>query len=109
VFAGVLVALALLLLASAVVLVVWKVLLPTPALTIDTKEIERYSTAEFIHREHVEIQGHLMNGFIASLKLERKRNALKAEWLGWSYKLVCAGLSLVALAGVAATLDRYVA
>jgi hypothetical protein len=109
VFAAVLVALALLVLASAVVLVVWKVLLPKPALTIDTNEIEQYPTNEFIHRDHVGIQGHLMNGFIESLKTERARNALKAEWLGWSYKLVCAGLSLVALAGVASTLDRYVA
>jgi hypothetical protein len=106
--AGILVALALLALASAVVVVVWKVLLPKPALTIDTSEIQRYPTDEFIYRDRVSIQGHLMNGFVISLERERERNALKALWLGRSYKLVCAGLSLLALAGVAATLDRYV-
>jgi hypothetical protein len=109
VFAGILVALALLVLASAVVLVVWKVLLPRPALTIDTDEVERYPTNEFVYRDHVGIQGHLMNGFVISLKRERERNASKAVWLGWSYKLVCAGLVLVAFAGMAGTLDRYVA
>ncbi len=95
-------------LALAVVFVVAKVLLPTSGITIATAEIKRYPYMEFVTRERVSVLGHLMNGSVLSLESERERNASKAKWLRRSYVLVCAGLLLVAFAGIAGTLDRYV-
>jgi hypothetical protein len=109
VLTGALVAGALVVLAAAVVLVVVKVLLPKQSSVIATTEATRYPTWEFISQEHVMVQGRLMRGFVGSLEHDRERNALKAEWLSRSYVLVCTGLVLVACAGVAGTLDRYVA
>jgi hypothetical protein len=108
VLTGLLVAGALVVLALAVVFVVAKVLLPTPGITIATAEIKRYPYMEFVTRERVSVLGHLMNGSVLSLESERERNASKAKWLRRSYVLVCAGLLLVAFAGIAGTLDRYV-
>jgi hypothetical protein len=96
-------------LAVAVVLVVAKVLPPKPTFAIATDEATQYPTWEFIAREHVMVQGHLMNGLVISLARDRERNASKAKWLRRTYVLVCTGLLLVACAGVAGTLDRYVA
>jgi hypothetical protein len=109
VLSGILVAIALVALAAAVVLVVAKVLLPKQTVVIATKEATRYANPEFISQARVMIQGRLMRGFLVSLELDRKRNDLKAKWLSRSYVLVCTGLLLVACAGVAGTLDRYVA
>lgn len=109
VLTGVLVASALVMLALAVVLVVARVLLPTPSFTIATDEATRYPTWEFISQEHVMIQGRLMRGSVITLTRDRERNALKAKWLRRSSVLVCTGLLFVASAGVAGTLDRYVA
>jgi hypothetical protein len=109
VLTGILVAGALVALAAAVVLVVARVLLPKQTVVIAANEATEYPTWEFISQEHVMIQGRLMRGFLASLERDRERNALKAKWLSRSYVLVCTGLLLVACAGVAGTLDRYVA
>jgi len=109
VLSGILVAGALVTLAAAVVLVVAKVLLPKRGVVIATSEAVRYPTWEFISQEHVMIQGRLMSGLLNSLEVDRRRNALKAMWLSRTYTLVCIGLLLVASAGVAGTLDRYVA
>jgi hypothetical protein len=72
-------------------------------------EAERYPTWEFISQESVMVQGRLMRGFLAAVARDRERNAMKAKWLRRSYWLVCLGLGLVASAGIAATIDRYVA
>jgi hypothetical protein len=106
---GVLVAGALVALAAAVVCVVAKVLLPKRSVVIATSEAARFPNWEFISEDQVMIQGRLMRGFLESLELDRERNALKAKWLSRSYILVCTGLLLVAGAGLAGTLDRYVA
>ena len=52
--------------------------------------------------------GYLVDAYAQALKVERRRNDEKADWLSRSYKLVCARLALVALGGVLATLDVYV-
>jgi hypothetical protein len=106
---GILIALALGTLVAAVIAVVAKVLLPTEGFTIATSEVEAYPTWDFISRERVMVQGHLMRGYVKALERDRARHASKATWLGRGYKLVCVGLVLVAIAGTAATLDRYVA
>lgn len=106
---GILVAVALVLLIAAVIAVVVNVLRPTEGFTVHMDEINRYPTFGYISRERVSIQGDLMKGYITALVRDRERNDSKAKWLGRSYALVCVGLLLVALAGTAATLDRYVA
>jgi hypothetical protein len=108
VLTGTLVAAALVILAIAVVVVVARVLSPTQGWSIAMNELERYPTWEFISQETVMVQGRLMRGFLAALERDRARNAMKAKWLRRSYWLVCVGLGLVASAGVASTLDRYV-
>jgi hypothetical protein len=109
VLVGVFVALALAALLGAVIVVVAKVLLPTEGFTIHRAEARRYPTWEFISRSRVMIQGHLMKGYVKALERDRERNDSKAIWLGRGYKLLCAGLVFVVLAGTAATLDSYVA
>jgi hypothetical protein len=109
VLVGVCIALALAALLAAVIVVVAKVLLPTEGFTLHRAEVKRYPTWEFISRPRVMVQGHLMKGYVKALERDRERNAAKAKWLGRAYKLVCAGLVLVAVAATAATLDRYVA
>lgn len=96
-------------LVAAVVMVVAKVLLPSPGITIATEEVERYPLPEFITQEAVMVRGYLMRGLISALKRERDRNEQKARWLKTSYLTVCTGLIFVALAGGIATIDRYVA
>jgi MFS family permease len=105
---GALVFLALLLLVAAVVAVVWKVLLPTPGFTIKTAEVKGWPAPPFIGESLVMTQGYLLRGYVKTLERDRKRHASKATWLGRSYKLVCAGIIVVALAGMTASLDRYV-
>jgi uncharacterized membrane protein len=109
VLVGVLVGLALLALVSAVVAVVSKVLLPSDGYAITVSEVKTFPTWEFIRQEPVMVEGYLLKGAITSLVRDRDRHAGKAKWLGRSYKMVCLGLILVAIAGTAATLDRYVA
>jgi len=106
---GSLVAGALISLVLAVVAVVAKVLLPTQGFVIETAEVKKYPTWEFIEQDRVMVQGYLMRGYITALERDRVRHESKATWLGRSYKMVCVGLLLVATAGTAATLDRYVA
>lgn len=105
---GVLIALAFASLVLAVIAAVAKVLLPSQGFTFKTSEVQAYPTWKFISRDRVSIQGHLMKGYVAALVRDRVRNEEKAKWLSRSYKLVCFGLVLVAIAGTAATLDRYV-
>jgi hypothetical protein len=109
VLVGVLLATALFLLILAIIFVVWKVLLPKEGYTVDLSEIERFPTFEYISRQRVQVQGDLMLGLVTALEADRRRNDDKATWLGRSYKTVCLGLILVALAGTSASLDRYVA
>lgn len=105
---GALVALALLVLVAAVIMVVSKVLLSAQQYTIDISEIRRYPTFAWITRDRVLVQGHLMKAHIQELEVERERNNIRAVWLWRSYALVCCGVALVTVAGVAGTLDRYV-
>jgi hypothetical protein len=106
--AGVLIAAALLILGTAVLLVVIMVLRPTEGKTVHIKEIERYPNFEFLSQERVIFQGNLLTGLVEALRIDRERNNLKADWLRRAYYAVCVALALVALAGIAATLDRYV-
>lgn len=106
---GILIVLALALLLGAVIAVVAKVLIPTEGFTIARSEVTRYPNWEFVSRDHVMIQGHLMKAYVKALERDRERHASKAMWLGRGYKLVCAALILLTLAGAAATIDRYVA
>jgi nucleoside recognition membrane protein YjiH len=109
IFVGVVVALALVALVAAVVAVVTKVLLPTEGFTIETDEVKSFPGMAFISQDAVMIRGYLMRGYVKTLERDRRRHADKATWLSRSYKLVCVGLLLVALAGAVGTLDRYVA
>jgi hypothetical protein len=109
VLVGWLVASALVALVVAVIAVVAKVLLPTDGVTIKTDEVKKFPRWDFIEQKPVMVQGYLMRGYIRTLERDRERHASKAKWLGRSYKIVCLGLVLVAMAGTAATIDRYVA
>lgn len=105
---GVLVVLALLALVAAVVAVVWKVLLPTQGFTIKTSEVKGWPAPPFIGEPLVMTQGYLLRGYVKTLERDRERHAAKAKWLGRSYKFLCAGIVIVALAAMTASLDRYV-
>jgi hypothetical protein len=100
---------ALVLLVLAIVVVVARVLVPTPGWSIAVAEVKRYPTWEFIAEDPVMIRGRLLKGSAEALDRDRARNAMKAKWLGRSYWLVCIGLAFVAMAGIVSTLDRYVA
>jgi hypothetical protein len=105
---GISVAVALAFLVAALILVIAKVLLPTEGWTIAMAQVQQYPHWNFISLEPPIVQGGILRNLVRSLQTERDRNAGKAKWLGWSYKLVAVGLVLVALAGATATLDRYV-
>lgn len=95
------------LLLALVCLVVW-VLLPRPGKTIGTDDTDQWGTWHYVSQETVKITGYLLNGYSKALRTERVKNGRKAKWLRRSYVLVLVGLGLIALAGAAATLDRYV-
>ena len=105
---GIVVALALIVLVVAVFLAVWKVLLPRPGITISREDTDHYVLPKFTSLEPTMLNGYLVDAYTQALKIERARNDEKACWLSRSYKLLCAGLALVALAGAVATLDAYV-
>ena len=96
------------LLVVAVFLAVWKVLLPRAATTISTEDIDSFSLSRFTSLEPVLFDGYLIKAYAQAIKVGRSSNQHKATWLRRSYKLVCVGLALVALAGAGATLDAYV-
>jgi hypothetical protein len=108
VLVGICLVLALGLLVAALILVIAKVLLPTEGFTISMEQVRQYPNWKSISRERALVQGEILRNFVRTLERDRLRNAGKARWLGRSYKLVGAGLILVALSGGAATLDRYV-
>jgi hypothetical protein len=108
VLTGTLVVGALFVLALTIVVVVAKVLVPTPGWSLGMSEVRQYPNWEFITQDRVMIQGHGMRGLVDALERDRERNAMKAKWLARSYWLVCLGLALVASAGIISTLDRYV-
>jgi MFS family permease len=105
---AVLIAFGLLILVAAVIAVVWKVLLPSPGETIALADTDHWIDPTFTDRVSVNTEGYLLDGYTKALRTERERNDKKADWLGRSYIAVCIGLVLVAIAGAAATLDRYV-
>jgi hypothetical protein len=105
---GALVVAALFVLALTIVVVVAKVLVPTPGWSLAISEVRRFPNWEFIAQDRVKVQGHVMRGLVLALDGDRERNAVKAKWLARSYWLVCLGLALVASAGIISTLDRYV-
>jgi hypothetical protein len=104
---AVLIAAALVTLIAAVIVVVWKVLLPNPGKTIGLKDTDHWIEPMYTDRLLTNTEGYLLDGYTQALRAERDRNDKKATWLGRGYIVVCAGLVLVAIAGGVATLDRY--
>jgi hypothetical protein len=99
---------ALLALFLAVVVVVVNVLRPLPGETIGLRDIDDYNEPKFTALEPRQFHRYLIDAYGQGLRSERERNNGKAEWLTWSYILVTVGLACVVIAGVTATLDRYV-
>jgi hypothetical protein len=55
------------------------------------------------------IQGRLLRMYVDALARERERNEEKAQWLKIGYLGAAVGFGLVALAGLAVTIDGQVA
>lgn len=106
--AAVAVALALLALLGAVVVVVARVVLPSPGVRIATSEVEHYPTFAFVSQPRVMIQGRLLRLYVEALARERERNEEKARWLRVGYLAAALGVGLVAVAGAAVTIDRHI-
>jgi hypothetical protein len=76
---------------------IFKVLRPSPGLTIADNEVQQYPTYAWIKRRPVEVQGHLMKAVIETLNSERARNDGKARWLNRAYVALLVGV--ICLAG----------
>lgn len=105
---AVLMASGLLTLFLVVVVVVVKVLRPEPGETIGIRDTDEYNEPKFTSLQPRQFHRYLIDAYGQGLKSERERNNGKAMWLTRSYYLVTVGLACLALAGVTATLDRYV-
>jgi hypothetical protein len=87
---------------------VFKILRPLPGKRISTRDTDAFNEAKFTHLQPGSVDRYLIDAYGKALTAERVRNDGKAAWLIYSYVALLVGVGLVALAGFASTLDRYV-
>ena len=102
--AACLAAAALVALLLSVGLIGWGVLLPSGAIAISIRDVERFPTNGFITRSPLMTTGYLLRGTVGVLERERERNNRKARWLRYGYLAMSAGLLLVSAAGITLTI-----
>ena len=87
----------------AVVIVVLGVLIPSPGITVDIEEVERYPTYAFIRQDPVMVEGRFLRGDVEILRVERRRNDRKGFALRYAYIALTIALLFVVGEGILLT------
>jgi len=88
------------LLLGAVSFAVFGVLMPRESAGFSLREVQRYPTWEFISRDRVHTQGHILHGLIEMLAKDRQRITAKATHLRHAYIALGLAMMLAATLGL---------
>lgn len=91
---------------AAIAIVVLGVLIPSPGITIELAEVERYPTYEFIRQDPLMVEGRFLRGDVETLAVERRRNDRKGFALRYAYISLTVALAFVMAEGILLVASR---